>query len=154
MKYTTKTEYGLVCLVYMTRHIDREVITVNDIVKREQFSPSYIEKIFQKLRAANIVRAHHGKQGGYALARHPSKITMKEIINALEGGTFDVFCKPKIRRHIVCTHFCMCAVRPVWERTKKMLDDFYDLITLEMIAKDEAVAKALVQEKSESITKK
>ena len=155
MKYTTKTEYGLVCLVYMARHgANGEMITINNIVTKEQFSSSYIEKIFQKLRAANIVNAHHGKQGGYTLARHPSQIKMKEVIDALEGSTFDIYCKPQVRKQIVCTHFCMCSVRPVWEQTKGMLDQFFGSVTLEMIAKEEGEATALVHEKSDEISKK
>jgi len=142
MRFTTKTEYGLVCLVYMAKHGSADLVTIKEIVVKERFSLSYIEKILQKLRAANIVTAHAGKQGGYSLARNPSQITVREIVEALEGHTFDVFCEPNIRSHIVCTHFCMCGVRPLWAKTKQILDDFYGSITLDMIAKEEQEAQS------------
>ncbi|MBI3999005.1 MAG: Rrf2 family transcriptional regulator [Candidatus Omnitrophica bacterium] len=150
MKFTTKTEYGLVCLIYMARDTSADMITIREIVKKERFSPAYIEKILQKLRSANIVVSHQGKQGGYALARHPSEITLKEIIEALEGGatfdiqTFGIFCEPSMREKIVCTHFSMCGLRPVWQKTKELLDNFYGSITLEMIVKEEHQVKNLV----------
>ncbi|MBI4372858.1 MAG: Rrf2 family transcriptional regulator [Candidatus Omnitrophica bacterium] len=164
MKFTTKTEYGLVCLIYMARHVSADMVTIKEIVKTERFSPAYIEKILQKLRSANIVVSHQGKQGGYALARPASEITLKEIIEALEGGaTFDVksrqshgaggktarqafgvFCEPVMREKIVCTHFSMCGLRPVWQKTKELLDHFYHSVTLEMIAKEEYQVKDLV----------
>ncbi len=153
MKFTTKTEYGLVCLIYMAQHSSADMVTIREIVKTERFSPAYIEKILQKLRSANIVISHQGKQGGYALARPASQITLKEIIEALEGGsTFDVhtfgafgvFCDPVIRDKIVCTHFSMCGLRPVWQRTKELLDHFYGSVTLEIIAKEEHQVKNLV----------
>lgn len=150
MRFTTKTEYGLVCLIYMVRHSSADLVTIKQIVKSERFSPAYIEKILQKLRSANIVVSHQGKQGGYALARQPSHITLKEIIEALEGGhtfdihTFGVFCEPVIRKKIVCTHFSMCGLRPVWNKTKELLDHFYASVTLEMIAKEEPQVKDLV----------
>ena len=150
MRFTTKTEYGLVCLIYMARHTPGETVPIKEIIKNERFSVTYIEKILQKLRSADIVVSHQGKQGGYALARRPSEITLKDIIEALEGGhtfdvrTFDVFCNPVIRQKIVCTHFSMCGLRPVWEKTKKLLDDFYGSVTLEMIAKEEHQVKILV----------
>ena len=150
MKFTTKTEYGLVCLIYMSRHVSADMVTIKEIVKTERFSPAYIEKILQKLRSANIVVSHQGKQGGYALARPASQITLKEIIEALEGGstfdvlTFGVFCDPVIREKIVCTHFSMCGLRPVWQKTKELLDQFYGSVTLEMIAKEEHQVKHLV----------
>jgi Rrf2 family protein len=145
MKFTTKTEYGLVCLVYMARAVSKGWVRIHDIAEKERFSLPYIEKIVQKLRAANIVVSHQGKLGGYSLARDPSEITIKEIIEALEGSTFDIYCQPKIREHIVCTHFCMCGIRPVWAKTKELLDKFYASVTLEMIAKEERGALASIK---------
>ena len=78
------------------------------------------------------------------MARHPSEITLKEVIEALEGGTFEVYCEPKVREHIVCTHLCMCGIRSVWAKTKSILDGFYGSVTLEMIAKEEEEAEALI----------
>jgi len=151
MRFTTKTEYGLVCLIYMARH-PSETGTVKEIVKSERFAATYIEKILQKLRAANIVVSHQGKQGGFSLARDPSQITLKEIIEALEGGstfdvnlnTFGVFCSPVIREKIVCTHFSTCGLRPIWNKTKEILDQFYGSVTLKTIAKEEHEVKNLV----------
>lgn len=144
MKFTTKTEYGLVALVYMARHGWENWVSIREIAKQEKFSPTYSEKIFQALRAADIVTSHPGKRGGYALSRHPSEVTLRQIVEALEGSTFDVYCEPEIREHIVCTHFCMCGIRPVWARTKKLLDEFFSSVTLEMIAKEEKESQSLV----------
>lgn len=139
MRFTTKTEYGLVCLIYMARHSELKFdpITVKELASAENFSPTYTEKIFQSLRAANIVSAHHGNQGGYVLSRQPSEITLKEVIEALEGHTFDVFCEPDTRKEITCTHFPLCGIKPLWEKTKGLLDRFYDGITLDKLAKNE-----------------
>ena len=134
MRFTTKTEYGLICLVYMARHSSADLVTIGEIVKKEHFSSTYIEKILQKLRSAKIVVSHQGKQGGYALARKPAEITLKEIIEALEGHTFDQFCDPDVREEIVCTHFSLCGLKPIWKKTKNVLDDFFSSVTLEMIA--------------------
>ncbi|MBI4388020.1 MAG: Rrf2 family transcriptional regulator [Candidatus Omnitrophica bacterium] len=138
MRFTTKTEYGLFCLIFMAKnHADVNPITVKDIAKDEHYSLAYAEKILQTLRLANIVTSFHGNQGGYILARHPSEITLKEIVEALEEQTFDVFCEPDIRKDIVCNHFPSCGVRPIWERTKELINNYYQSITLEMIAKNE-----------------
>ncbi len=134
MRFTTKTEYGLVCLVYMAKKGSESLITIKEISEKEGFSPTYIEKIMQALRTAKIVVSHSGKNGGYSLARSALEINLKEIVEALEGHTFNVFCEPNVRDHIVCTHFCMCNIKPVWEKTKKILDDFYSTVTLEMLS--------------------
>ncbi len=138
MKFTTKTEYGLICLIYMAKHSDLKMdpITTKEVVNAEHFPEAYTEKIFQSLRIAKIVTALHGNQGGYVLARHPSEINLREIIEALEGHTFEVFCEPENREEITCTHFSLCGLKPVWQKTKELLDDFYNSINLEMLSKN------------------
>ncbi|PIQ86705.1 MAG: hypothetical protein COV74_03830 [Candidatus Omnitrophica bacterium CG11_big_fil_rev_8_21_14_0_20_45_26] len=138
MRFTTKTEYGLFCLIFMAQTKNGvDPITVKDIVKGENYSQAYTEKILQSLRMANILKSHHGQQGGYVLARPAAEITLREIIEALEGQTFDVFCQPEFRKDIVCNHFPSCGVMPVWKNTKNLLDHYYDHITLDMMVKNQ-----------------
>ena len=135
MRFTTKTEYGLVCLVYMARHATIHPVTIKEIVRGEKYSLSFTEKIMQKLRAAGIIRSQQGNHGGYILARGPSEITLKEIIEALEGQTFEVFCEPDIRKDIVCTHhLSMCEIKPIWQGTKNLLDNYFGSMTLARLA--------------------
>ena len=134
MRFTSKTEYALICLVNMAHHPKFQPVTSKEIVKQERYSLTFTEKILQRLRSANIVLSHQGSQGGYVLSRDPSEINLREIVEAMEGHTFDVFCAPKIRKQIVCTHFPLCSLKPVWEKTKDLLDEYYASISLEMLA--------------------
>ena len=144
MRFTTKTEYGIVSMVYMARHADKEFLSIREIAAHENYPVPYIEKILQALRQAKLVVSHQGNHGGYKLARKPSEITLKEVIDALEGGTFEVFCAPETRPDIVCTHFCLCGVKPVWRKTKELLDRFYSSITLEMMMKNELEVRKMI----------
>ena len=144
MRFTTKTEYGLVCLVQMAnRYNEDRILTTKEMVAREKYPLAYIEKIFQRLRAKGIVEAHRGKEGGYSLARPPAEITFKEIVEALEGATFDVFCEADTREAIVCTHLCLCGMKPVWKKTRQLLDEYYGSITLDMIARHQTIPMAV-----------
>lgn len=137
LKYTTKTEYGLICLVYMAKQGHLHPITIREISGAEQYSQTYIEKILQSLRGAQIVKAQSGTHGGYVLARPADQISLKEIIEALEGQTFQVFCEPNMREQIVCTHFGGCHVKPVWRMARELLDRFFASVTLEQIVQDQ-----------------
>ena len=55
MRYTTKTEYGMICMVYMAKHHEKEWISIKEIAKEEIYSVPYMEKILQALRQANLV---------------------------------------------------------------------------------------------------
>ncbi len=144
MRYTTRTEYGILCMVHIARHPESSIVTIREIAKKENYPVPFIEKILQALRQARLVVSHQGSHGGYVLAKKASEITLKEIIEALEGTTFETFCEPEVREDIVCTHFCLCGVKPVWRKTKEILDHFYDSITLEMLSKNELEIQHLV----------
>lgn len=139
MRFTTKTEYGLVCLIYMARRADLSLdpVSIKELASAEQYSPAYTEKILQHLRISGIVSSQQGNHGGYVLSRPPAEINLREIIEALEGHTFDVFCEPEIRKDITCTHFSLCGVKPIWHKTKDILDQFYGSLTLDMLAKNQ-----------------
>ena len=144
MRFTTKTEYGIVSMVYMARHAGKGVLSIKEIASHENYPVSYIEKILQALKRAKLVVSQQGNHGGYKLARKPSEITLKDVIEALEGNTFELFCAPETRADIVCTHFCLCGIKPVWRKTRELLDKFYGSITLEMMTKNELEVRKLI----------
>ena len=144
MRFTTKTEYGLLCMIYLARHAEKGWLSIKEIAAQENYPLPYLEKILQALRHAKLVVSQKGMQGGYALATKPSEITLKSIIDTLEGSTFEVFCAPETREDIICTHFCLCGVKPVWRKTKQILDEFYGSVTLEMMTKDEIEVRKLL----------
>lgn len=152
MRFTTKTEYGIVSMVYLARHAacpergrgNNGFLSIKEIAASEHYPVPYIEKILQALRQAKLVESLQGNHGGYRLARKPSEISLRQVIEALEGSTFDVFCAPDKRPDIVCTHFCLCGVKPVWRKAKDLLDKFFGGITLEMLTKDEIEMRKLI----------
>lgn len=136
MRYTTKTEYGVICLAHMAKKPWPGASTAKEIAEHEGFSVTFTEKILQGLRRAGIVTSQQGNKGGWTLTRPAAGISLKEIIEALEGSTFEAFCAPKRRKSIVCTHFSLCKLKPIWYKTQKTLDELYKTITLEAIAED------------------
>jgi Rrf2 family protein len=136
MRYTTKTEYGVICLAHMAKKEWPGATTVKEIAEHEGFSLTFTEKILQGLRRAGIVASQQGNRGGWTLIRPTEKITLKDIVEALEGSTFEAFCNPKRRKSIICNHFSLCKLKPIWYQTQKTLDELYSKITLSMIAED------------------
>jgi len=144
MRYTTKTEYGIICLIYLARHDEAgQVVPIKEIVSEEQYSLPFVEKIFQQLRGAGIVESHQGFQGGFRLARSPESITLKHIIDALEGTTYSIFCEPDIREGIVCTHLSKCGLNVIWHKSKELLDEFYQSINLKTLAESVNLPSAI-----------
>ena len=94
--------------------------------------------IFVGFHLLNGVQQERDAHGGFILSRAPSQISLKEILEALEGDIFEVFCEPQMRERIVCEHFySKCSVRPIWYRLRDLIDQFFQNITLEALLNGE-----------------
>jgi Rrf2 family protein len=48
-------------------------------------SDSYLSTVVQRLARAKLLRSHRGISGGYSLGRAASKITLRDLVELLEG---------------------------------------------------------------------
>lgn len=85
MRVNRSTGYGLLAVGYIARHKDEPIILSQTISKQYGIPVEYLLKIMQQLVRANILRSKRGPRGGFSLARPISKITMLDIIEAVEG---------------------------------------------------------------------
>lgn len=85
MRVPTRVECGIIALVDMAVYSrESDIITVSSIAERENISVKYLEQIFTVLRQAKIVKGLKGSKGGYIIARPSEKITVRDIIDALD----------------------------------------------------------------------
>lgn len=85
MKLSTKGRYGLRALVDLAANEAGEAVSLAQTAKRQMMSLNYLEQVFGMLRRAGIVVGVKGSNGGFRLARSMDDITVKEILEALEG---------------------------------------------------------------------
>ena len=64
---------------------NRVPVQIRVISARQNIPARYLEQIFQRLRRARIVASKRGPGGGYTLARPASEITLRQIVEAVEG---------------------------------------------------------------------
>lgn len=85
MKLSTKGRYGLRALVDLAANEAGEAVSLAQTAKRQKLSLNYLEQVFGMLRRAGIVVGVKGSNGGFRLARSMDDITVKEILETLEG---------------------------------------------------------------------
>ena len=85
MKLSTNGRYGLRALVDLAANEAGEAVSLAQTAKRQKLSLNYLEQVFGMLRRAGIVVGVKGSNGGFRLARSMDDITVKEILEALEG---------------------------------------------------------------------
>jgi Rrf2 family protein len=85
MKISRSTGYGLLAAGYIARNKKGGIVLSQTISKEYNIPLEYLLKILQQLVRANILRSKRGPRGGFVLGKPTSKITMLEIIEAVDG---------------------------------------------------------------------
>jgi len=85
MRTSRSTAYGLLAAGYIAQNQDKGIILSQTIAKAYKIPLEYLLKIMQQLVRAQILRSKRGPRGGFSLARPAARITMLDIIEAVEG---------------------------------------------------------------------
>ncbi len=85
MKGTAKGRYGLQFMVGLALQAGRGPVLVEDLARRQALPPKFVRVLLGPLKTAGLVKAQRGAGGGCELARHPTRITALEVLEALEG---------------------------------------------------------------------
>ena len=87
MRISVKGRYALAAVLVMARNGGSgENVTVISISGMLGISKIYLEQVFTQLKKANLLLASKGSKGGYQLSRPSSKITVWEVLSALESS--------------------------------------------------------------------
>ena len=81
---TASVEYGVHCLLWLAV-ADDGALSSREMAGLQGVSPAFVAKIFPKLEKAGIVAASNGLRGGYRLTRSAARISLLEIVDAIEG---------------------------------------------------------------------
>jgi len=112
MKLSTRGKYGLYAMYYLTMHDGEGPQTLQNIstvgVPRQ-----YLEQLLGNLRRAGLVSTVRGAQGGYQIARSPEEISLRDVIDAVEGPIELSECASADG---CCQKSGTCPVRRVWQR--------------------------------------
>ena len=130
LRLSTKTEYGLKALMEIAFQGTSKPVQVSDISRRQQIPRESLAILMVELKRAGLVNSVRGPSGGYYLTREPSQISLKEIIEALEGQQEDQLLR---NRSLQGAGF---TIQDTWSRCLRI---FFDAL-------DETPLSALIEE--------
>ncbi len=85
MMVSTKGRYGLRVLLDMTLHQEQGPVALSEIARRQALSQKYLWQVINPLKKAGCLRSTRGSQGGHVLSHDPNAITVRDIVEVLEG---------------------------------------------------------------------
>lgn len=123
MQLTKAEAYGVFGVLYLSDR-DRSIITpLSEISAAQEIPEKFLAKIFQSLSKSGIVRSHRGVRGGFTLARDPQNITIKEVLESIQGP-----------------YHLMKCVEDIDECDKNLTNGFCALRELLVLAENQLVA--------------
>ena len=140
MIVSTKGRYALRVMLCFAQRGGEEYIPIKEIAEKEGISLKYLESIMTVLSKGGLVDAVHGKGGGYRLNRRPEDYTVGSILKLTEGRLTAVSCTSE--GPAACSRRSCCETRPMWDKLDKMIDDFFESITLADLLKESDSGKA------------
>lgn len=85
MLLSKSCEYGMRATLYLATLNKEGYVSIREISEELDISFHFLTKIFQKLTQAGILSSFRGPNGGVALAKPPSEVTLFDIVVAIDG---------------------------------------------------------------------
>jgi Rrf2 family transcriptional regulator, cysteine metabolism repressor len=137
MKLSTKCRYGLRAMIELARNFDKGPVNRKIITDAQGISKAYLENILTALREKKLIRTTRGASGGFILQTPPSRITVLQIVNALEGSIAPVDC---LEDASLCERSGPCPAQKVWQRLYDAQKKTLSEITLQEVLEMDTVA--------------
>jgi Rrf2 family iron-sulfur cluster assembly transcriptional regulator len=128
MKLTTKARYAVMAMVDIAGQSCENPVTLAEVADRQDISLAYLEQLFCKLRRADIVRSVRGPGGGYCLCRAAHKISVCDIIMAVEEPIKAVRCERG--NGAGCVKGLKCQTHDLWAALDSHIHNYLASITL------------------------
>jgi FeS assembly SUF system regulator len=121
------TDYGIVLMAQLASRPEGEPHNARELAAQTRLPVPVVSKVLKALARAGLLVSHRGAKGGYGLARAPQRITVPEMIAALEGPIGLTECA---QHPGACPQEAGCHVRAPWQRISRAVQGALARITL------------------------
>jgi Rrf2 family protein len=132
MKLSTMGRYGLRTLMDIAEHQSEGAVTLQSIAKRQELSQKYLWHVITPMKNAGLIKVTRGAGGGYKLAREPERITLLDILTAVEGKICIVPC---VHSASSCKRSKFCTAKTAWETVNDAICESLKSMTLHSLIK-------------------
>ena len=143
MKFSTKGTYGLRAVVELAARYGEGPVSLAAVATEQGISEAYLEQLMRSLKKAGVVKTARGKSGGYLLTRAPEEISVRAVLEALEGSTNVVDCIGADAS--VCENACTCSARPLFLKLQSRINAVLEETTIGDLTEDHIEQKKRIE---------
>lgn len=137
MKLTSKGRYAVTAMLDVALHATTGPVSLADISERQGISLSYLEQLFSRLRKHGLVSSVRGPGGGYRLGLCSAKITVADVITAVDESIKATRCNDKGN----CQNGEQCLTHSLWNDLSNRIEEFLQNISLAELVEQKDVKK-------------
>lgn len=150
MRVTKWGECGILCSLYLANRSGGAPVGAAEIAESQGLDLQYTQQVLQRLRKGAVIESARGPAGGYSLARPAKEITLKDILYAAEGDTFQMICDyapihPDAASPHQCADKSTCGLHAVWQDLRSAINTLLESRTLAGLQELHREAAPLVQ---------
>jgi Rrf2 family protein len=127
MNFSRECEYAVRGMVALAGASPGQALTLQEVAVQDNLPPGFLSKIFQKLVRHGLIQSHRGIQRGYTLAHPAPEITLRQILESIEGPDLFDRCAFSHRR---CGEAGQCLVHPYWRRVRGEVTHLFEEVSL------------------------
>jgi len=127
LKISRETDLGLLLMVELAKFPVGKTVGLKTLAEKKGLPYRFLSKMAVKLKKAGLLKSREGREGGYRLARLAGKISVGEVIRALEGPVAAVRCLQGIK----CEAEGFCQQKKLMSKLSKAMSDQLDKVSLE-----------------------
>lgn len=147
MQISRAGEYGVLGLLHLAQQPAGQPVMIDAVSRDGDIPKSFLAKIFQDLAKAGLLRSQRGAGGGFVLARPADRISILEVIEAIDGKIALQRCLGDLPD---CEKREGCALCGLLEEAQDRLKEVFGQMTLAELAQRQAVAKTRLPPKQTS----
>ncbi len=127
IRMSKETDYAIVLLAYFAKDHKGLKQSAREVAMESQLPLPMVRKILKVLAREDLLVSHRGAKGGYSLVRRGERISIGEIIKAMEGPLAVTEC---IEAPGECRHEPVCGLRTNWQKINAIVFQALDSMTL------------------------
>ncbi|WP_298270539.1 RrF2 family transcriptional regulator [Geobacter sp.] len=131
MELTRKGEYAIRGIIYLAQLPPGKVALISEIAEAAEVPQTFLAKILQSFAKIGIVKSFRGAGGGFTLGRSAEQITLREVVEAVEGPILPNRC---LLGAGSCERDGTCGVHPVWREVQGKVVEVLDGVTIKELA--------------------
>lgn len=132
-----RTQYALRGVFELAKRNGRGPVKIGSIAAAQAIPTRFLEVILNLLKQQGIVGSKRGKAGGYFLVRPPERLTVGDVMCALQGPVKPVRCSADGAEDD-CPLFGNCVFLPMWQKAQQAVSEVYDQTTFQSLVDEEA----------------